>query len=641
MDRTGTGWSRRSLTCSAGVIGIALALTASPSAAGEWPWTRWRVWCRDPPDCAPADAVYGPLLEHASRWLDGLDFGPPRVLYTGSPEMRYHSATVSDRTNREHESVGVYYPLEKRLFLKSDAYFTLGEPGQTHDDPEYQVELSYEFTPVHELFHAVQAGYQEGLAEERPGWYVERRWIVEGTATSVQTAYSKQFEPELQTKKYVRLFDSPLHEPASKSASYGTWLFWNRVGKQIASPSRVQYLRDVLSEDLTQNRGLDGVDRALKDHGGLYSQLPLFFSGLDIDEGYFGAPPAHRATLPSGEREARHLYPDKVRKVAGDAAKVSVSHSSTNPVEVEISFVSDDPDLHLIVDGALYDHDALRTRNRYTEVLLGRPTASYDVTVANVAREPGVSRDRDYVLQVELRAASCSFSATVAGDTDRKDVDGAMAHFSTRGQVGLMGGMGGRMTAEAKEDLLNAMKMAQGLQGLVGGAAGVSQEVQDQLVERLQGEIDEEREARGSSGSTLGLSLVESGDGHLGPDPAGGQATAFKLDAFSEQGIEPGFTGEVPLDRLAFHTGEFASEGLAPTLYRWDRETEGSASLTVKQYDGQWMEGTVTADLPAITGILKLDGGKPWVRVSADFVAGLFNPMRMENACMMAAAFGE
>jgi hypothetical protein len=212
--------------------------------------------------------------------------------------------------------------------------------------------------------------------------------------------------------------------------------------------------------------------------------------------------------------------------------------------------------------------------------------------------------------------------------------------FSTRGQVGLMGGMGGRVTAEAKEDLLAAMKMAQGLQGLTGGA-GVSQEMQDQLVERLQGEIDEEREARGSSGSTLGISLVESGDGHLGPDPAGGQATAFKLDAFSEQGIEPGFTGEVPLDRLAFHTGEYASEGLAPTLYRWDRETEGSASLTVKQYDGRWMEGTVTADLPAITGILKLDGGKPWVRVSADFVAGLFNPMRMENACMMAAAFGE
>jgi hypothetical protein len=38
---------------------------------------------------------------------------------------------------------------------------------------------------------------------------------------------------------------------------------------------------------------------------------------------------------------------------------------------------------------------------------------------------------------------------------------------------------------------------------------------------------------------------------------------------------------------------------------------------------------------------MKLDGGKPRVRVRADFVAGLFNPMRMENACLMATAFGE
>lgn len=223
----------------------------------------------------------------------------------------------------------------------------------------------------------------------------------------------------------------------------------------------------------------------------------------------------------------------------------------------------------------------------------------------------------------------CGFDATVAGFSRRGRTEGIWAVFSTRGQPGMMGGIGGGVTAETKEDLLAAFKMVQA----PGGAANP---LLEKLSEKWQKEIDEEKGARPAGGGTLTLSLVESSEGQAGP-PGGNLGTAFKLDAFSERALEPGFTGTVPLTKLAVHTGEFASEGLGPMVYRFDPAIEpgGDAQLVVDSYDGSWMEGTVTANLMALPGIQTLAGARPRIRVTARFTAGLFNPLRMENVCLM------
>ena len=77
--------------------------------AGEWPWTRWEVDCRDPDPCEPADEIYDDLLEHASVWLDGLGFGAPKILVKerinpeapGAPRQMFYFAEVSNVKNEE------------------------------------------------------------------------------------------------------------------------------------------------------------------------------------------------------------------------------------------------------------------------------------------------------------------------------------------------------------------------------------------------------------------------------------------------------------------------------------------------------------------------------------------------------------
>lgn len=241
------------------------------------------------------------------------------------------------------------------------------------------------------------------------------------------------------------------------------------------------------------------------------------------------------------------------------------------------------------------------------------------------AELPGGGQSRWLYEDVKVRCG-CSFDATVAGHSGRGHVRGIWANFSTRGSGGLMGMFMGP-TAESKEDLLNAFKMVQ-------APGGGPNPLLDALSQKWGQEIEEEKAARGPGGGTLNLSLIEVKEGQAGPPQGGGIAGAFKLDAFASRALDPGFQGAVPLDRLAVHTGEFASLGLAPMLFLWDPEKEGSAQLTIDSYDGRWMEGTVTAELVAIPGITTLGGDKVRIRVTARFSAGLYNPMRLEHACV-------
>jgi len=588
---------------------MAFAMTIAPAAAvaGEWPWTAWDVGCVDPDPCAPADEVYEPLLEHASSWLDDLGFGAPKVTVKrltwdeeGNPVLdgrRVWYAEVDDSKNAE--SVGIYYSGTDQLFLRGDAYFTLGEPGEEHDQDEYGARLLYQFTPVHELFHAVQNGYQDIAGTERD-------WIWEGSAAAVQKAYSDAFEPELGTRRRTRRFDDSLHRPASGQV-YGTWLFWRDVGRQIGSPSEIQYLREVLAEDLEENLGLDGVDRALKRFGGLYRQYPRFLAGLGVARGHFGPPAVHRVELARGRSEVKRGFPGKVRRVAGKAAKVEVSHASDQPVEVEISFVEDHPDLHLIVDGQVYDHGTFGAGNRYEDLLLNRDRASYEVIVADVATEAGESRDLDYQLQVTLReVGDCAMTARVTGDVGGSYF-GDVAHFSTEGGATIYG------TFSNPEAGLEVMR------GFLEMAEQMGAEVPPDAMEEYE---DFAQGAAALPRETFGLSLS---DQKLG-EQADSSALATLVGGFTLEasliGTELGerFTGTIPLSSLSVVPGPRAESTLDKVRFVWAPGSPGNGHLALTRNTGGLVAGRVSGTVYA-EGYSKPDGSRPVIQVEASFVA--------------------
>lgn len=408
-------------------IGILVLSQTTTSIAGQWPWTRWTVECLDPESCEPANELYAEQLEKASDWLDGLDFAAPKVpnaclrFEQGKcvVEDRAYLAEISDRKNCADDgtpnpecsgerptSVGVYYPTTSRLYLRSDMYFTLGSPGELHESPSTGLERSFTFTPIHELFHAVQNNYHD-ILDSGGGW------IWEGTANMVKRAYADQHEPEMRVAMSTRRFDEPLHKPSDKTGGYGTWYFWRYVGERIGSPSNIAYIAEILGEDLKDNHGLDGVDAALSKHGGLYDLVPEFFSTLDISEHeHFGPIDQIEAEMPNGETEHRWEFGSAVNEVAGTSLQLRVaagSASTSKPLDVEIKLREDHENLHLIVDGTRYDKTSPALRNRFEDRLRDVDDTQYNIIVANVARKAPDTTPQNFFLEVALRQVSDSW----------------------------------------------------------------------------------------------------------------------------------------------------------------------------------------------------------------------------------------
>ncbi|MDX1643481.1 MAG: hypothetical protein R3244_03880 [Thermoanaerobaculia bacterium] len=611
------------------VLGLTCLCGAGGLFAGQWPWTAWEVRCRDPKACEPADAIYEKLLEHASEWLDGLGFGPPRV--TRFKELRHEDGTprdrpvdkyyaeVSDEKNQgKTESVGVYFQTSDELFLRSEYFFTLGNPGETHDDPRYRAMDHSTFTPVHELFHAVENGYQDLGGTERD-------WIWEGAADAVARAYADAFEPELRVRERSRhSWDHPLHQPPNRSDRYGTWLFWRNIGRQIGSEGTIAYLHDVLIEDLEENRGLDGVDAALEPHGGLYTQLPRFFADLDIDQSWFGDIDRLRVAMPPGRTSYTKRFGYRhVREVAGSPHRMEVKtgrSSSDEPVEVEIRFASDHPDLHLIVDGTRYDSGGVGSRNRFRDLLLERNEASYEIVVANVAPEAANTTKRGYQFEVELtEVGHCAMSARVSGDVSGS-YTGDVAHFSTRGGATNYG-------VFSNPEMMGDMLDAWGEMAAQFGGEEAQKEIEATKEEWMAeaGEIPRE---------TFGLSLADQDlDDESEQAALAAIVGGFTLEA-SVIGTEvkEGFTGSLPLAMLRVVPGPRAESTLDKVAFSWVEGEPGSGQLTISRNTGDLVTGRVSGTLYA-EGYRKPDGSKPMIRVDAEFVA-LPGPM----GCLPVAA---
>ena len=596
----------------AAAIGVATLISASILSADEWPWTRWAVDCRDPDPCDPADEVYKDLLEHASVWLNGLGFGYPRILVKerinpedpGGPREMFYFAEVSDSKNEgDSETIGVYFPDDKELYIRSDAYFAMGDPGVSGDDPEYGLEESLTFTPVHELFHAVQNNYQD-ISDD------ERDWIWEGTADAVLRAFADEFEPELGVKLRARItFDEPLHKPPDDDDAYGTWFFWRNVGRAIDSPSSIAYLDDLLAEDLEDNNGLDGVDRALRPYGGLYKQLPKFFSGLDAQV-YFGSLNEIEISLPPGKTEHEKESGSAVKEVAGTAHLLRVKANSTGsgkPLEVEIRFKEDHEDLHLIVDGNRYDIAELGPRNLYRSLIVHGDRRDFDIVVGNVAEETGKSQERSYTLVVTLREVDwCAMTASVTGDIGGSYF-GDVAHFSTTGGATIYGAFSNPEMIEGVADWLGGMAE-------MAGGEGAGEQFEEMKEEMQAGASELPREAFGLSMTNQKL------------DAEGDEALAFIAGGFSleasviGQELAEGFTGSLPLKYLRVVPGPRAESTFDKVPFVWVEGAPGSAQLFITNNDGNLVAGRISGTLYA-EGYYKADRSKPVIVVQASFVA--------------------
>jgi len=593
----------------AAIVATAATLLAAGTGAAAQGWSgqSWHVHCSDPSDCAPADRIYKGALEAASAWLDGLGFGSPELAPIEGWPGEFHAEVSNAQTlNREGEPLGIYDGASRRMYLSGEHFFAMGEPGQAHEDSAYQVEESLPMVPVHELFHAIQRGSQPGNFP---------LWIKEGSANAVLKAYAERFEPDLQVAPaFDRTYAVPLHKPGT-AAAYATWRFWLEVGRQIGSPDGIAYLNDVLNEDLVDNEGLDGVDRALPE--GLAIQLSRFFAKLPLAA---FEPESHRlrpAKLPDLAR-----IPMQIREVAGKGTELSVRVPAGSDATVHFSLEPDHPDLHLIVDGTIHAQNAAAY-----EMAEGSDRI-FKVVVANVASTASESEPRASELKVTLLGGGCNVLAEVSGDA-RGMFPGHIAYYNAfEGGQGVETGMAaGTGVDPGMHDQL------QGLVGMMGGFVNMAErmgyEIDEDVKRKLQGGNGEEsqavQEAKAweqellhSGSDTFGLTLQAHPGGGLSALLGGGFNIGLSGTHSMPQG--PGLAGTIDFKPTMAYASAGLVDGNAEAVkFGWSPEGPGYVNVTMTKSD----------EAPVVYGVVKAElhaegtynGRRPKIDVHATFKA--------------------
>ena len=600
----------------------------------KWKTTVWEVQCKDPRPCAPADEIYEEMLGTASVWLESLGFRTPNAR---SPTGRTYIADVNDGWNEEDEgghegSLGYYSTESHKFHLRSDLNTLEGEVGG--DGEKGPEPLSPRpFTPVHELFHAVEAAYHEPLPDNT-------NWIWEGMADAVLRAYMSRQRPNEEIAMDGRFFDEPLHFPGRSSGdpdgrAYGTWFFWYKTGEALESPSRVAYLHEILEgvkkdpgtanglkgvdagfgySDVEAELGHSGVDAELGHWEGLYNVFPKFFTTFDRPT-LFQKKMKERAALPSGRKESTTTIRGKVDMVAGRYIELELKKNTGRPVEVEIRFKEDHPDLHLVVDQVRFDTGMMGPRNVYRQLLVEKEKTTLKVIVVNVAPEAVETKDhRSFELEVTLREVGyCSMTASYSGDLTGY-VFGDVAHYSTVGAATIYGshanpefagevmeGLGEFMAANA-EDENEAEAIRTDSAEMVRQLYTQSYELPREALGISMGDLKldtQDEEAAGLAYLTGGFKLELSVfGGALAKDFTGGLNPAMIR-------VTPGPREESTLDKVPFV---------------WVEGMPGGASLTITHNERGVMAGFISASLKA-EGYVKEDGAKPAIQITARFVA--------------------
>jgi hypothetical protein len=413
------------LTFTLSTVALFMPLTSN---ASDWRSTRWVVECIDPPDCEPANQIIAEQLSRASEWLEGLGFEEPAAfsnldLNPNDQNLEYWIANISDSdvAKKGLDLLGVYDAAEEMIWLTSDNYFNLGNPGESHDDLLYKLRNVNTILSVHELFHAVQNSVNYKIPLE-----YEYKWLKEGTAVAVQLDYALSVESDTDPEFSTGMHKNPLHEPGDDRGNYLTAGFWIFLGKQLGSTPRTAYLNELFRNDkLPGHNGIAGVDDFLKNrfsvegdgttnHGGLARYFPLYLAALPFED-TFGEPDAWQLQLPVNKKSISKVFSGRVREIAGTAGKLSVPHHPEKVVEISIEIEGEDSDLHLIVDGAVQKFGPGGQRNIFRSQLKDRDE-TFKIVVAEVADNAIDSTDRNFNIKVtlkELIAPPCGFQAEV------------------------------------------------------------------------------------------------------------------------------------------------------------------------------------------------------------------------------------
>lgn len=340
----------------------------------------------------------------------------------------------------------------------------------------------------------------------------------------------------------------------------------------------------------------------------------------EAPERIFSCPPGHWLDCTEGRIACRPIEPEPPTPVGPEVPVVDlrvtadrscVPTGETALVSLAVRGLADERVRWSVAGPAKLDADGTL-----------RPTGEGTARVTAVSLADPELRDE---VEVAVGRCACSFTATVSGDSGRNEASGDWAVFSMRGNATLLGG------ATSSESLADVKALMQG--------DTARDLVARKLSEALgQGATEPGGAAQPTSGSSVGISLIEIREAPSGASRGGQRlAKAFKIEALSKVSLVPGFSGDIPVEQLVVHTGEFASQGGAPALFRWSPGSAGRVRLHVSGYDGFWLWGSIDADLESVTGISRLDGsGKLKIQVRADFRTGAFHPLRMENVCAFA-----
>ncbi len=215
--------------------------------------------------------------------------------------------------------------------------------------------------------------------------------------------------------------------------------------------------------------------------------------------------------------------------------------------------------------------------------------------------------------EISVGGCSCSFTVVLSGDVSRGHARGKVAHFSTAGMATIVGGF---TNPAGFEDAME----------LFGGAMG------EEAQERAEAW---RREMEAMPRETLGLSLIEM-------DPEGGDAQMIgamaggvRLQAsVMNDPIEPGFAGGLPLSLVSISTGDWTESGSQQIRYEWAPGARGDVRLTISQYTGASLQGTISGFLYGQGVFNESTGEAPVLSFSASFYALEFDPLSLDMGCL-------
>lgn len=367
------------------------------------------------------------LLEKASVWLKGMGFGGP-VITPLDDEVDTMGLGVPADCGPGYcaglDSIlfahGYYSPRHYLLRLNLSWDRELAPVrGMTPRG------ASSPYVAVHEMFHAIQHGYEGMTTSDGLDWFTE------GSATHVHLTAARKWGSMLEPGVEHRYYDRTLHRKPDEdcgeepSWKYGSWYFWDFLGDYTGTTDGVAYLDAVLSEDLSAHNGLEGVHRALTQwhEDGLYDAYPEFVRQRLDGPRFFSADGVSRLELRfTGERLERS-NDGRLPPMATRLKKIEIRVPPGETAGVRIDFEEDHEDLHLVVDGQRLDRrvDAGGKRNVYRTALSGRDEPyRLAVRVANVAPDPVKTERRDYTLTITLDPVDSCTARTMMAALDQE-----------------------------------------------------------------------------------------------------------------------------------------------------------------------------------------------------------------------------